>query len=195
MADLTNQLWAKFGAPPPALRFFAQSLAGATSPITERDFTPQELAVLRDAANRGLAKGEYGGKYGYAPNTFGYGDYAPGGEKAFTDYGGNSSVYHALTDLPSSLSFTIGMANANRGQDGSMNIKDRYDFAASKQEVDALKARGILSMAGMLAKGFAQNGLLGVGNVLGNLSANEGAGRDVSINIPAPSGILRPAAP
>lgn len=130
-----------------------------------------------------MAKGE---KY------MGYGDYAPnGGEKSWKDvipFGGaetgNATIAHALTDKASSLSFTLGMARVTKEPDGTIVIRDKYDFSASKKKVQDLKDQGTWAILSKVAEGYLHNGLLGVGNVVGNLVAPDKGGRDVVIRIP-----------
>lgn len=175
--DLTERLRERFGSPPPALRFFAETVAGDRSKITEQRFSSQELDVLRDAAERGLSKGQ---------KVIGYGDYAQGYEKNFRDInaGGTERALDALTDLPSSLAYTLGMARIRKEPDGTIVITDKYDFAASQKKVADLKAKGTWAVLKMAVEAAAHEGLLGVGNLVGNLATPEGAGRDVEIRIP-----------
>lgn len=167
-----------FGKPPPAVRAFATTLVGDRSKIDESFFTNEELEILRDTAERSIAEGK---------KEIGYGDYNKehprGWEKSFIP-GGTESVLHALTDLPSSLSFTLGMAQINKEDDGTIVIKDKYDFAASKKQVQDLKDQGTWAILNMMGRGFIENGLLGPLNVIGNLAAPEEGGRDVEIRIP-----------
>jgi hypothetical protein len=155
---------------PPAARAFGSTLMGNREPITEGFFTPAELEILRRTSENRLGD--------RSKAVIGYGDY---GEKdPWAD--GSQAVFNALTDPAHSLAFTLGMAKAAREPDGSIVITDKYDFNANRGKVDKVIAeKGRL---GALASAFADNGLLGVGNALGNMAMPEGEGRDVRIRIP-----------
>ncbi len=162
--------------PLPAARTMIGTLLGSNKAITEHDFSPSELRVLREAVRKAQAEGR---------NYIGYGDYGEADPYA----SGSGAVVNALTQLPASLAFTLGMANFRKKPDGSVEIIDRYDFGAPRGETDRRVADqgGII---GALANGYMQNGLLGAGNVIGNVVAPRGEGRTVSITLPAsPSGL------
>lgn len=188
MADWENPLNKILGDPPPALRAFATTAVGDKSDITEDFFNKDELNILRDSADRAFQKRDnFSTNKDLPPNEtyMGYGDYEVGGEKAFRTYDGTEAMYHALTDRPSSLSFTLGMAHVKKEEDGSYTISDKYDFAAKKEQVDKIKGEGTFAIMNKFMEGVVANGLLGVGNVWGNLVAPENYGRDVKIKIPA----------
>lgn len=169
--DSTHKLMEqKFGPAPPALRLYAQTLAGDRSKITEDAFKPDELERLRGTAETALGKGK---------SYFGYGDY--GEKEPFAQ--GTHAVYQALTDPAHSLAFTLGMANVKRNEDGSVAIKDRYHFSAKPEKVQKLRDRPV-ELIKVLMEGLKNNGLLGVGNVLGNLAVPQTQGRDVEIKFP-----------
>lgn len=167
--DYTSRIEKKFGVAPPALRLFAQTLAGDRSTIDASHFKTEELAALKKVGEAALAKGK---------SSFGYGDY--GEKEPWAE--GNRGFYNALTDPAQSLAFTLGMANVKRGDDGSVLINDRYHWTASPKEVD--KHRSVNDMVRMLMMGARDNGLLGIGNVIGNYMAPQGQGRQVRIKIP-----------
>lgn len=162
--------------PGPAARTLLSTLLGDQRPITEQDFGPAELKVLEQA----VRKAEKAGR-----RYIGYGDYGEADPWAE----GSGAVYNALTQLPASLAFTLGMAKFKRAPDGSIEITDQYDFGAPKAEADQQIAKhgGIL---GALSYGMQNNGLLGVGNVIGNVVAPQGSGRPVKITLP-PQGMAR----
>lgn len=183
-----NPLTDLIGPPPPALRAFATTLAGDRSTITEDFFTPDELNILRNAAEKAFQKVEkHGGvvpKDEYTGNKnevyMGYGDY---GEKDPWS-SGTKGVIDALTDPAKSLSFTLGMAKVRREADGSFLITDKYQFDARKSTMEKMHW---YQKALAIVQGAAQNGLLGVGNVIGNLVLPEGSpdARKVEIRIPS----------
>lgn len=166
------------GAAPPAARAFASSMMGDRSKIDESFFRTHEIDALREISETALSKGK---------KVIGYGEYGKGGteETAFQGFkSGTKQVKEALTDLRSSLSFTLGMAKVRKEADGTIVISDKYDFAASKKQVADLKAQGTWGILKMGMKGLAENGLLGPLNVVGNLAMPAGGGRDVEIRIP-----------
>lgn len=166
-----NPLNDLLGTPPPALRAFVTTMAGDKTQITEAFFTPEEREVLRDTAEKSLSKGE---------RTIGYGGY---GEKDPWSTGTKGAL-DALTDLRKSLAFTLGMASVRKEPDGTIVIRDRYDWNAKPEVVERVKQSRWETLK-MLGQGFVQNGLLGFGNVLGNLAVGgAGGGRDVEIRIP-----------
>lgn len=159
-------------AAPIALRTFIQTLFGERSTITEQDLTPKELELIRNA----VAFAESGGK-----KVIGYGDYGP--TDTSQQYSGTGTVLDALTNPGTSLAMTLGMAKFDRNKDGSIIIRDKYRFDAPSSVVrERLADRGLLQS---LADGLASNGLLGVGNVIGNIMLPaDSKGRDVNIRIP-----------
>ena len=173
-ADLTTKLRERFGTPPIAARAFVDTVVGNKGKITESFFQPEELEALREVAETQLNKGK---------KTIGYGQYGEGGteEKVFLQ-NGTEAALTALTDLRSSLAFTLGMANVRREEDGTIVITDKYRWAAPKAKVDA--HRGFVAASKLLTQGLVQNGLLGVGNVIGNFVADQDSGRTVEIRIP-----------
>lgn len=166
----TESLRQRFGTPPPALRAFATTLAGDRSPITENFFTPHELDILKNTAETQLAKGK---------KEIGYGDY--GEIDPFIQ--GSDSIINALTHTPNSLAYTLGMARVNKESDGTIVIKDKYQFDARKSTVDKATTWDKLRF---LVQGAMSNGLLGIGNVVGNMVLPAGSedARPVEIRIP-----------
>lgn len=165
----TAEIERRFGVAPPALRAFATTLFGDRSPITEKFFTQRELDALRAASTRQLDKGKA---------YIGYGDY--GEMNPWAD--GSQAILNALSDPNHSLAFTLGMANVARDDGGAININDNYHFAAPSKLVEPYRTPQ--GAAYLLLHGLLNNGLLGVGNVIGNYVAPQDMGRDVKINIP-----------
>jgi hypothetical protein len=148
---------------PAAARTFVGTVLGDRRPITEQSFTPQELEILRSAIDKRGASG-----------VIGYGDY---GEKNPWS-SGSSAVLSALSDPAHSMAFTLGMANVETAPDGSHIVSDNYDFGASRDEAQRY---GALES---LLQGLSSNGLLGLGNALGNMFVPKGEGRPVRIVLP-----------
>jgi hypothetical protein len=173
---------------PPAMRIFASTIIGGDrSKITEKNFSPDELDILREAGEKALSKFGQPFRMNKVRPQIQYGDYGEGDqpEKSLTSEG-TEAFMHALTDTRSSLAFTLGMANVRKDPNGDIVINDKYDFDSRRSTVDA--ARKNLGVTRMIMTGLAQNGLLGVGNTIGNLVAPEGEGRDVEIRIPPKKG-------
>jgi hypothetical protein len=158
--------------PGPAARTLLSTLLGNQRPITEQDFGPAELKLLEKAVRKAEKEGR---------QYIGYGDYGEADPWAE----GSGAVVNALTQLPASMAFTLGMAKFKRAPDGTVEITDQYDFGAPKAQADeAIAKRG--GILGALAYGMENNGLLGVGNVIGNVVAPQGSGRPVKIRLVPP---------
>ena len=165
---------------PVNVRQFASHLMGNQSPITEAQFTPEDLAAIRYA----IAK-----QGGGATGSIGYGDYGPQG---FSSFGDNTReglldmLYKSYTDPAYRMETTLGGASYRRLPDGSYVVEDRYNFnAPSRQRVtNALREKGVMSL---LTDAYKNNGMAGVLNVLGNVygSTEDEPGAPVSIRLPA----------
>ena len=162
---------------PVNVRQFVSHLAGDVSPITEAQFTPEDLAAIRYAiAKRG----------GGASGSIGYGDYT-GGWSSFGDpsEGPLDMLYKSYTDPAYRMETTLGGASYRRLPDGSYVVEDQYNFnAPSRQRVtNALREKGIASL---LTDAYKTNGMAGVLNVLGNVYGNteDEPGAPVSIRLP-----------
>ena len=176
---------AKNALVPVNVRQFVSHLAGDVSPITESQFSPEDLASIRSAIAR-----QGGGEAG----TIGYGDYGPSGLSGFGDptQGPLDMLYKSYTDPAYRMETTLGMASYRRLPDGSYVVEDRYNFnAPSRQGVkNALREQGITSL---LSDAYKRNGLPGVLNLLGNVygSTEDDRGAPVSIRLP-PSNLRKP---
>jgi hypothetical protein len=158
---------------PSAVRLFADTVLGNKEDIDESYFTQAELDRLYNIADKQISLGK---------NSIGYGQY---GEKdPWAD--GTQAVINALTDPAQSLAFSLGMANVSKDSTGNITVTDRYHWAASKEKVDSLKKEGVMAIAGKLLEGAQQNGLLGSLNVIGNLVAPSGHGRNVKLTLKKP---------
>ena len=163
---------------PVNVRQYASHLAGNVSPITERQFTPEDLEAIRFAiAKRG----------GGAAGQIGYGDYGKSGWSSFGDpsEGPLDMLYKSYTDPAYRMETTLGTASYRRLPDGSYVVEDRYNFnAPSRQAVaNALREQGMVSL---LHNAYKKNGLAGVLNVLGNVYGHTESepGAPVSIRLP-----------
>lgn len=152
---------------PASVRAFSSVILGQRGPITESFFTPSELDILRDAAARASARGS---------NQIRYGDY---GEA--DPYGmGARHLRSALTDAGGSLANTLGMARVDRDPSGALTITDRYDFAATPDQMAQYQGIGGF---GRLIFNALPHGPMGVLNAIGNYVAPEGEGRPVNIRL------------
>ena len=163
---------------PVNVRQFVSHLAGNMSPITEDQFTPEDLAAIRYAI---LKQG------GGASGSIGYGDYGASGWSSFGDptEGPLDMLYKSYTDPAYRMETTLGTASYRRLPDGSYIVEDRYNFnAPSRQRVlNAVNEKGMLRL---LDDAFRKSGLAGVLNVLGNVygQTEDEPGAPVSIRIP-----------
>lgn len=153
---------------PASVRAYISMLAGQRSPITEKFFTPSELEILQQAAERASER---------KTNQIGYSDY--GARNPYAQ--GAEHLRSALFDRGGSLANTLGMARVDRDPSGQYVITDRYDFAATPEQMQ--QYRGISGLAQLL-KGAIPYGPMGALNALGNYMAPEGEGRPVEIRLP-----------
>ena len=155
---------------PADTRLFTSTLFGNRAPITERDFTPEELAGIQSVVGQAQARGSKGDVQ--------YKDYAKfSGENARPEYNPQIATRTAL-----------GRFNYAQNPDGTLRVTDRYDFAneARNPAVAAYQQMNPVQRALTVAKNtFLDNPMKWVtnaGNELGNAYiGNEG--RDVNINI------------
>jgi len=114
---------------PASIRTFVDTLGGERSPITEKDFTPEELQQVRDAIKNSRQRqvgkrfiGEAGKplKQDY-DQTAGYQDYGSGerGKRVENDFNLGSS---------GAMRNTLGKFNYEKTPDGRLIAKDMYDF-------------------------------------------------------------------
>jgi hypothetical protein len=163
---------------PVNVRQYVSHLTGNRSPITEAQFTPEDLDAIRYA----IAK-----QGGGASGLIGYGDYGPQGWSTFGDpkEGPLDMLYKSYTDPAYRMETTLGGASYRRLPDGSYVVEDRYNFnAPSRQRViNALREQGLLSLA---SDAYKKSGLAGVLNLLGNVygQTEDEPGTPVSIRVP-----------
>ena len=163
---------------PVNVRQFASHLFGDRSPITESQFTPEDLAAIRFAIEK-----RGGGASGY----IGYGDYSPQGFSSFgdPDEGLMGMLHKSYTDPAYRMETTLGQASYRQLPNGSYVVEDKYNFnAPSRQYVNnKLKEQNFLSLA---ANAYKQRGLSGVLNLLGNVYGDTESepGAPVSIQLP-----------
>jgi hypothetical protein len=140
--------------------------------MTERFFTPAELDILRQTVERAEADGR---------RYFGYPDYAARDSNLGDNIDRSKNIRNALFDRRGSLANTIGHAVFERLPDGTIVIRDRYDFHASPEDVAAYSgASGFVR----LLKYALPYGPMATLNAIGNYVAPSGEGRPVEIRIP-----------
>ena len=163
---------------PVNVRQFASHLFGDRSPITESQFTPEDLAAIRFAIEK---------RGGGASGSIGYGDYSPQGFSSFSDPGEGlvGMLHKSYTDPAYRMETTLGQASYRQLPDGSYVVEDKYNFNAPSRKYvnEKLKEKNIVSLA---ADAYKDRGLSGVLNVLGNVygATEDEAGAPVSIRVP-----------
>ena len=170
---------------PVNIRQYLSHLIGNREPLTERHLSKEDLAALRISVHRNMM----GGGIEPRPGVIGYGDYGskPG---QFSGFGGGPSnkpfgsvLLDSFTDPKTRMETTLGMAKYYRDENGDLIINDRYNFNASREQINKiLKDK---SLAGTLMFAYHQNGMPGILNALGNIfgdSESEG-GSEVKINL------------
>ena len=164
---------------PVNIRQFLSHIIGSREPITESQFSPEDLAAIRYAiAKRGGESGEIG-----------YGDYGPQGRSSWMDptqkvEGPFDIIYKSYTDPVYRMETTLGGASYRRLPDGSYLVEDEYNFNAPSRKIvlDALREQGMLAL---LREAFKSGGLSGILNVIGNVygATEDEPGAPVRINL------------
>jgi hypothetical protein len=157
---------------PPAARAFSSVVFGSREPMTEQFFTPEEIDILRQTVEQAEADNR---------RYFGYPDYAARDPNLNININAPKNVLNALFDRRASLANTLGHAAFERLPDGTIVIRDRYDFHASPEDVAAYSGA---SGFGRLLIGSLPYGPMGTLNAVGNYVAPRGEGRPVEIRIP-----------
>lgn len=158
------------GIVPMDMRLFGSTLFGNRDPITEKDFTPEELAGMQSVVNQAQARGSKGDVQ--------YKDYARfSGENARPEY--NPQI---------ATRTTLGRFNYTQNPDGTLRVTDRYDFAneARNPSIAAYQQMNPVQKALTVAKNtFLDNPMKWPTNASNELAnayiGNEG--RDVNITI------------
>ena len=158
------------GIVPMDVRLFSSTLFGNRNPITEKDFTPEELAGMQSVIGQAQARGSKGDVQ--------YKDYARfSGENARPEYNPQLAT-----------KTTLGRFNYAQNPDGTLRVTDRYDFAneARNPSIQAYQQMTPTQRALNVAKNtFLDNPMKWPTNAASELAnayiGNEG--RDVNINI------------
>jgi len=114
---------------PSQVRTFAETVAGNTDPITEKNFNPNELQQMRDAVMRSRKREEKLNQSVYnqqskrkIKETVGYGDY---GDDAKRQQG----TLRDFSPLPSDAARnTLGRFKYEKTPEGKLIATDKYDF-------------------------------------------------------------------
>jgi hypothetical protein len=152
-------------------RMYATTLFGNRNPITEKDLSAQELAGIQDVIDQSKARGSKGDVQ--------YKDYAKYmGDNARPEYGPQIAT-----------KTTLGRFNYAQNPDGSVSVKDRYDFVNEARQKDVEKYQQmnpVTKALTVVGKTLADNPMKWPTNLASELGnayiGNEG--RDVNITIP-----------
>jgi hypothetical protein len=152
-------------------RMYATTLFGNRNPITEKDLSAQELAGIQDVIEQSKVRGSKGDVQ--------YKDYAKYmGDNARPEYGPQIAT-----------KTTLGRFNYTKNPDGSVSVKDRYDFVNEARQKDVEKYQQmnpVTKALTVVGKTLADNPMKWPTNLASELGnayiGNEG--RDVNITIP-----------
>jgi hypothetical protein len=152
-------------------RMYATTLFGNRNPITEKDLSAQELAGIQDVIDQSKVRGSKGDVQ--------YKDYAKYmGDNARPEYGPQIAT-----------KTTLGRFNYTKNPDGSVSVKDRYDFVNEARQKDVEKYQQmnpVTKALTVVGKTLADNPMKWPTNLASELGnayiGNEG--RDVNITIP-----------
>lgn len=167
---------------PTNIRLYLSTLLGARDPITEKDFYPEELDVMRRSVQR-MDKPR--GSMGYS--DFGRTDKS--GLATSAQYTGTSlldNLFQSLTNPDMSVQLSLGMVNFDKSS-GHAILKDQYDFGATPEQMNSLSWPELLSIGADALKMSLVPGPYeeptAILNLLGNLVVPQGRGRDVHIDL------------
>jgi hypothetical protein len=157
------------------MRQYAYTLAGGQSPLTEQDFSKDDLDTLKDAVERKIKQ------TGKMSGVIGYGDYAKDGTIAAENTGTLDTVSKSFSDPAFRLESTLGMARYTVNKKGEIEIHDAYDFNADKSLVDkSIREKG---RVGTVIAGAKHSGLWGALNAAGNMARPDGTGVPFTLNL------------
>jgi hypothetical protein len=164
---------------PVNMRMYLAHLTGDKTPLTEKNLWPSDLEAVKRAVARQMAKQPDAG-------VIGYGDYAPAPDQ-FSSFADGPGILGIIGDSFSDPSFrletTLGMARYQKDPSGNVVVRDRYNFNATRKQVqDALDGR---SKLGVLADALSKAGLPGLLNAIGNIygATDDEGGTPVEINL------------
>ena len=164
---------------PAQVRIFGSTVLGRKDPITERDFTKEELGPLKKAAEKVTKEGR--------------------SDIQYKDYPGNRD----RKDLPvgsmdkyskkNAMEFTVGRANVKKDEKGKTKVVDTYDFENPQRhkELDRIEAIrkkegkwGVVKDTGKKLAGAVKEGklLVRAPDIIGNAAIGR-RGRPVEIKL------------
>lgn len=156
---------------PMDVRLFGSTLFGNRDPITEKDFTPQELAGIQAVVGQAQKRGS-------------------SGDVQYPDYNAFTGVNSRPEYNPQIAAKTaLGRFNYVQNPDGTITVKDRYDFIneGRQKSVEEYKQMNPVTKAlTVVGRAVADNPMKWPTNLANELgSAYIGTeGRDVNINLP-----------
>jgi len=161
---------------------------GTPIPLTEKDLTPEELAVMRSTHNRAAYEREkYLSKYPTdtnVPKELSYDAYPETTKYNSPDPGDIGGLAHAVMNPSNRMMTTVGGAMYHKNKKGEDVITDKFDFAGKNEQSlaasDAYKA-SLSNPYGYLHGLIATQG-----------SNKEGSGIPVNINLGKPKPKAKP---
>lgn len=169
---------------PVNVRAYLSLFAGRKEPLTETFFAQEDLEFLRRAVERKVAK------TGMGIGALDYDDYSddgsvspPGRDFAMGNMGPLKMLAASRGSPAFRMETTLGMARYEIDDAGNAIIEDRYNFGATRKQVDdVLEQKGLL---GIFTWAYQNNGLPGLLNAAGNLwgATDEEPGIVVRLNL------------
>lgn len=157
---------------PVNIRQYLSHITGDTSELNESHLDSSDIDALKYAVKKDIKTHT---KNGVEPSegVIGYGDYSPKGFSEWAEgdkghsHGPLDMIKNSYTDPAYRMETTLGMAKWKKDSEGNVIIEDKYNFAASENEMrEAIKSKGVL---GLISEGYRDGGLPGILNVVGNM--------------------------
>ncbi|MES3016202.1 MAG: hypothetical protein V4721_00425 [Bacteroidota bacterium] len=153
--------------------------------MTEKDLWQSDLDSLKRAVGRHLDKGVNKGEIGY-------GEYGENPEFETSAWDGGitgqgvnplQAIFESINDPKFRMETTLGMARYDVDPNGDAIVSDKYDFNATRPQVDAYHKESGGKIASLL-RAYKEAGFEGALNVAGNsFIGAEGEGTPVRINL------------
>lgn len=148
---------------PVNIRQYLSWLSGSGGHLSAEDFASSDIDTIRGAVERKYREtGERRGEIGYYDYT------ADRAEQGVEQTGPLDMLWRSYTNPAFRAETTLGMARYEIGPNGEIRVSDKYDFAATPDQM-----RGYLAqhgMLGMVMLGIREAGPWGLANVLGNMA-------------------------
>ncbi len=166
---------------PVNIRQYLYTLGGGREGLSLNDFNADDIASIRSAVDRVIAK------TGKLEGEIGYGDYDPKGKIQAEDKRDDllSLLEKSFTNPAFRMETTLGMAKYHVNPKGEVEISDAYDFNADRDAVrKILNTQGLLPV---LYEGYRDRGAWGLANALGNIfGLTENEGTPYTLNLGKP---------